>query len=207
MTLDHLVYATPDLDATAAELERLLGVRAATGGRHPGLGTRNRLIGLGGRGYLELIGPDPEQEEPAAPRWFRIDELTGPALVGWAVTVEDLDAAVARARARGYDPGEPREMSRRAPSGDLLTWRLTPPRHAGHGGLVPFLIDWGTTRHPTASGLPQAELTSLTLAHPHPARLRADLESLGAPVPPLVQEPTPHLTATLTGPSGQAVLT
>ncbi len=51
MELDHLVYATPDLDATVAELERRLGVRAAVGGRHPGLGTRNRLVGLGGRSW------------------------------------------------------------------------------------------------------------------------------------------------------------
>ncbi|MDH6486383.1 hypothetical protein M2157_002382 [Streptomyces sp. SAI-127] len=37
----------------------------------------------------------------------------------------DLDAAVATARARGYDPGEIRPMSRRTPDGTLLTWRLT----------------------------------------------------------------------------------
>ncbi|MEV4081897.1 VOC family protein, partial [Nonomuraea fuscirosea] len=92
MILDHLVYATPDLDATAAELERLLGVRPAEGGRHPGFGTRNRLVGLGGRSYLEIVGPDPEQEDPAGPRPFGIDGLRAAGLAGWALAVEDIDA-------------------------------------------------------------------------------------------------------------------
>lgn len=142
MILDHLVYATPDLDATVAELERLLGVRPAEGGRHPGFGTRNRLVGLGGRSYLEIVGPDPEQEDPAGPRPFGIDGLRAAGLAGWALAVEDIDAVTARAREQGYDPGDPQDMSRRTPSGELLSWRLTPPDRAGHGRLVPFLIDW-----------------------------------------------------------------
>ncbi|MEV0378693.1 VOC family protein [Nonomuraea sp. NPDC050643] len=208
-TLDHLVYATPDLDATVAELEASLGVRAATGGRHPGLGTRNHLIGLGGRSYLEIIGPDPGQETPAGPRPFGIDELAGAALVSWAVAVEDIDAAVARARARGHDPGDPRDMSRRTPAGDLLSWRLTPPPQAGRG-LVPFLIDWGATRHPAESGLPPIALLSLTIAHPDPAAVAGRLAAVGVPLddggPRLVQAPRPHLSAVLSGRHGDVTL-
>ncbi|MER7368253.1 VOC family protein [Nonomuraea wenchangensis] len=206
MELDHLVYATPDLDATVAELERRLGVRAAVGGRHPGLGTRNRLVGLGGRSYLEIIGPDPEQDDPAGPRPFLIDELDRAALVAWAVAVTDLDAAVARARAQGYDPGEPRDMSRRTPSGDLLAWRLTPPERAGHGGLVPFLIDWGAARHPTEDDLPRVELVSLTVAHPDPGAVRPALAAVGATAA-LTREPAPRLVAELTGRAGPVTLT
>jgi hypothetical protein len=43
--IDHLVYATPDIEATVDELAERLGVRATPGGRHRGLGTWNALLG------------------------------------------------------------------------------------------------------------------------------------------------------------------
>lgn len=205
MILDHLVYATPDLDATAAELERLLGVRPAEGGRHPGFGSRNRLLGLGGRSYLEIVGPDPEQEDPAGPRPFGIDRLRAAGLAGWALAVEDIDAVVARARERGYDPGDPQDMSRRTPSGELLRWRLTPPHRAGHEGLVPFLIDWGTTRHP-AEGLPVVELVSVAAVHPDPEAVRRDLAAVDTRLD-LAEGRRPTLTVVLSGRHGPVTLT
>src|SRR5438128_5248411 len=81
--VDHLVYATPDLDLGVATIEKLLGVRATTGGQHPGFGTRNALIALGPSMYFEIIGPDPEQPKPAGPRRFGIDELKEPKLIAW----------------------------------------------------------------------------------------------------------------------------
>ena len=35
-TIDHLVYATPDVNATIEQVEQLFSVRAAIGGQHPG---------------------------------------------------------------------------------------------------------------------------------------------------------------------------
>jgi hypothetical protein len=205
MSLDHLVYATPDLEATATELERQLGVRAAPGGRHPGFGTRNRLIGLGGRSYLEIVGPDPEQEAPAGPRPFGIDGLAAPRLTGWAVAVRDIDAVTARARERGYDPGRPEEMSRRTPEGELLRWRLTPPQRAGHSGLVPFVIDWGGTRHPADGGLAVVDLMSLRACHPDPEAVRRDLAALDVRLD-LDVGTNPGLTAVVRGEHGPVTL-
>ena len=53
--LDHLVYATPDLDATCLDLENRLGVRPSSGGQHPGRGTRNALISIRPKAYLEAV--------------------------------------------------------------------------------------------------------------------------------------------------------
>ncbi len=51
LRLDHVIYATADLDAAAARVEVELGLAVAGGGRHEGMGTHNRIFPLGG-GYL-----------------------------------------------------------------------------------------------------------------------------------------------------------
>ncbi|WP_319942590.1 VOC family protein [Nocardia aurantia] len=202
--LDHLVLATPHLSETVQLVTRLLGVAPVAGGRHPGLGTRNFLLGLGDGGYLELIGPDPAQPTPDRPRPFGIDELPQARLVTWAVAVPDIDAAIDRARAAGYDPGDAREMSRTTPAGDTLRWRLTAERAGGPGGTVPFLIDWGTTAHP-AQDLPEATLESLVAIGPDPTTVSERLHALGAelPVRPGLRN---TLLATVIGPAGPITL-
>ena len=103
--------------------------------------------------YLEIIGPDLDQPSPALPRPFGIDRLTTARVVTWCIRPPDFDRCLAVAIARGYDPGAPRAMSRRSPDGTILTWRLTPGANDPADGLVPFLIDWGSTAHPTAGSL------------------------------------------------------
>jgi hypothetical protein len=177
--LDHLVLATPDLAATVTDFTRRTGVAPAPGGAHVGLGTRNHLVSLGGTGYLEILGPDPEQSAPGQPRPFGVDDLAVPRTVTWAISPPDLDAAVAAARARGYDPGPVHPMSRRRPDGTLLEWRLTDGDTAHPSGLVPFLIDWGSSLHPSASGLPTTPLLSLSATAPDPDEIRPLLTAVG----------------------------
>jgi hypothetical protein len=83
--IDHLIFATPDLDAAVDDLEGRFGVRAEPGGKHLGLGTRNALVGLGDATYLEIIAPDPDQLAPSMARPFGLDTVHQPRLAGWAL--------------------------------------------------------------------------------------------------------------------------
>jgi hypothetical protein len=138
-------------------------------------GTRNYLLGFGDSRYLEIIGPDPGQPEPAQPRPLGIDDLTEPRLVTWAVRVHDIEAHVARALEQGHDLGPITSMSRRTPSGELLTWRAA----LRCDPVVPFLIDWGTTPHP-ARDLPVVPLTAFYGHHPKPEEVLSRLAAIGA---------------------------
>lgn len=192
MTLDHLVYATPDLEESVRLVAKLTGVRPVEGGPHPGLGTRNHLLGLGELRYLEIIGPDSGQPEPERPRPFGIDELTEPRLAAWAVRAADIEARVARSRTLGYDPGPIEPLSRRTPDGEVLRWRLTFP----YEPVVPFLIDWGRTPHP-ARRLPVVPLTAFSGTHTDPAGVRGRLAALGVELD--VREGEQGLVAVLGG--------
>jgi hypothetical protein len=177
--VDHLVYATPDLDETLAQLERSLGVRATPGGRHPGRGTRNALIAIGRFAYLEVVGPDPEQAEFATPRWFEIDELAAPRLVTWAAKSDDLETLVAGARAAGAVLGPLASGTRTRADGTTLRWRFTDPTTVVASGVVPFFIDWGVGAHPADTAVAGPTLTGLRAEHPEPERVAGSLAALG----------------------------
>ena len=203
--IDHLVYATPNLATGIEQIERLLGVRAVSGGQHPGAGTRNALIGLGDETYLEIIGPDPDQPKPARPRRFGIDELKAPRLVTWAVKGADLEAVVENARSQGVDLGQVQSGSRRRPDGVSLSWRLTVSPVLTADGIVPFVIDWGKTPNPAATLPKGCVLVGLRAEHSDPVRVRAGLSVLGLD---LLVAPgrVPALIATINTPNGKVEL-
>lgn len=195
--LDHLVYATPDLDRTVADIARDWGVQPAAGGRHDGRGTHNALLALGSGAYLEIIGPDPEQPEPEGPRPFGVDDITEPRLVTWAAAVPDLAAWMRWCEERKIDAGAMFDMQRTTPAGTVLRWRLTSPPPLGDG-VVPFLIEWpGAT--PAESAPTGVELFGFELAHPE-ARVRSRLAEYALRYP--VDDGPAELRATLMTPSG-----
>ena len=203
--VDHLVYATSDLERGIKEVEELLGVRALPGGRHPGRGTRNALIALGPNAYLEIVAPDPDQPPPPSPRSFNLDSLTGSRLVTWAAAGTDLDSLRSRAVANGVPLGEVRSGSRQRPDGVVLSWRFTDPRSRVADGLVPFFIDWGQSPHPAHTSPPGATLVALRAEHPDDRRVQRMLDALGLDVP-VRHGPRAALIAVIDGRRGRVEL-
>ncbi len=66
--IDHLVVGAQTLEQGVAWCEATLGVTPGPGGRHPLMGTHNRLLRIGApqfpRAYLEIIAVDPEAPPP-----------------------------------------------------------------------------------------------------------------------------------------------
>lgn len=203
--LDHLVYGVPALEPAGEALEKQLGVRPVPGGRHEGFGTHNALLSLGPGVYLELIAPDPSQPRPDRPRPFGLDSLRSPRLVGWAVRAGELPARTRRARASGYDPGEVLRMSRTTPAGERLEWSLSYRPEPAGDGLVPFLIDWGATPHPSVSAPPGGRLVRFRAEHPEPEAIRAALDALEVELE-VGPGPRPAMWALLEGPAGRSEL-
>jgi hypothetical protein len=180
-------------------------VTPAPGGRHPGRGTRNYLLSLGGGAYLEIIGPDEEQPEYVGPRWFGLDDLTAPRLVGWAMRTPDIERSVAAARLAGYDPGPVESMTRTQPDGTVLRWRLTRLRGDEWPQLVPFLIDWGDSSHPSATSPSGCHLLDFWAESPEPEAVTATLHALDVSLDVRPGERT-RLIARVAGPSGEMTL-
>src|SRR5205814_9599868 len=128
-----------DLGTGIDFVERRLGVRAALGGVHPGRGSRNALLSLGERRYLEIIAPDPAQPRSADVR--ELYRIEAPRLIGWAAHVDDMDAVIGRLTAAKVEFEPVRPGSRKRPSGQMLRWKALSLRD-DRGGLLPFFIEW-----------------------------------------------------------------
>jgi Glyoxalase-like domain len=202
LALDHIAISATTLEAGADWVERALGVPLAAGGKHPHMGTHNRLLSLGDL-YLEVIAIDPAAPKPAHPRWFDLDHFRGPPrLTNWICRTDDLDAALTRAP---KGTGTATDLSR----GDYR-WRFAIPKT----GKLPFddcypaLIQWQGDLHPAKALRDHGiRLTGFQITHPKAPTLEAALKDLTDPRVTVSLGPYHALRATFDTPHGPRVLT
>lgn len=176
LTLDHLIHAGPKLDRLTNETARTAGVAPSPGGRHPGQGTHNALLGLNGGAYLELMAPDASGER--GDFLASIEDLRMPNLHAWCVRTDDADGCARRIEAAGTDVRRV-VAGRDTPDGDRLEWELLFPTGHPWAGLAPFFIDWRGSRHPTRGLGSEVRLRLLALHHPRADELAGWLQELG----------------------------
>jgi len=205
--VDHLLLGVSDLDRGIAWVEKRTGVKAVVGGTHPGVGTRNALLSLGERRYLEIIAPDPTQTAFN----FRIDvrRLSEPRLVMWAAGTKDIEAVAQRARAAGFNVFGPQPGSRKRPDGKVLSWKTLGVKSdlaADDVDPIPFFIEWTpASRRPSEDSPKGCELVALEIAHPKPADVDAVLTKLGIEAKAKARDRA-LLVATLRTPKGMLKL-
>jgi len=207
IAVDHLLLGTADLDRGIAWVERRTGVKAVIGGNHPGVGTQNALISLGGRQYLEIIAPDPAQTGYNFP--IDVRTLTEPRLITWAAVTADISAVAKNACEAGHHIFGPRDGSRARPDGKVLKWKILGVLNTlGLQGVepIPFFIEWSAdSLHPSQDSPTGCELQSFEIEHPDPASVIDALKELGieAKVKPARNV---KLSATLKTPKGEVEL-
>ena len=213
--VDHLVLAAATLAQGVAWCETTLGITPGPGGKHPLMGTHNRLFKIEStafpRAYFEIIAVDPDAPPPGRARWFGLDDpalqariAAQPQLVHVVARSGDLQAHRAALVAAGLEPGQPISAGRDTPQG-RLQWQIM-VRDDGAlacGGALPTLIQW-LGLHP-AEQMPDSGVSLQTLTlHGVSAPARDALGLQGVAVLPAAG---PALSALMLTPRGALMLT
>ena len=203
--LDHIMWGVPDLNEGIVYIKDNTGLEAIIGGVHPGRGTRNALIALGERQYLEVLALDPAQPDSTDERATVLRTLNQPRILTWIARTYDIDAVDKRVREAGLESLGIEPGSRNKPDGTVLKWRSL--KIGGHGNtVVPFVIEWGKdTVHPSEDSPKGCTLRELQLAHPNPGDVNPFLEAMGLSIR-ATEGSEPKITAILDSPKGRVVL-
>ncbi|QZY29436.1 VOC family protein [Nocardioides coralli] len=164
MRLDHLSFAAgPDgLASTAQRIGGLLGTEFKDGGVHPRFGTRNMVLPLADRTYLEVVEvlDHPASDKAPFGQAVRARSQLGGGWLGWVVSVDDI-AAVETRLGRESANG-----NRHRPDGTELRWK-----QIGVNGLIadpqlPFFVQWDSPAdlHPSTGADPAYSLACLEIA-------------------------------------------
>jgi hypothetical protein len=197
--LDHILLGCSDLDTGIDLVKESTGVRATLGGVHPGRGTRNALLSLGERRYLEIIAPDPAQGEIV--HFPQIRAMTEPRLIGWAVHPPDIAATAKLLRENQIVFTGPDDGSRKRPDGGVLNWKtinLADDRH----GLLPFFIEWSAgSVHPSKDAPAHCTLEYFQIMTADPDELSTTFKHMGLDLA-VQRSDKARLHAFISGPKG-----
>ncbi len=150
MRLDHIAYAAGP-EGLASCVQRLgshLGAGFQDGGLHPSFGTRNFVLPLRDRCYVEVVEAldHPAVDQAPFGRAVRARSAAGGGWLAWVVEVDDMSAVeqrLGRAAAAGH---------RRRPDGFDLHWQQIGITNVEADPQLPFFIHWDSdaAHHPAA---------------------------------------------------------
>jgi hypothetical protein len=164
MRLDHVSYAAgPEgLASTVSRFTELLGEKFLDGGAHPRFGTRNMVLPLRGRHYLEVVEvlDHPASDKAPFGQVVRSRSAAGGGWVGWVMSVDDITVIEQRL-------GSPAvQGNRHRPDGFELLWKQVGIKGTQSDPQLPFFIQWEVApeEHPSAEATGDICLDSIEIA-------------------------------------------
>lgn len=164
MHLDHVSFAVgPNgLAGTTADLGRLLGASFLDGGVHPRFGTRNMILPLKNRQYLEVVEvlDHPASDKAVFGKVVRERSEAGGGWMAWCVSVDDMTEVEHRI-GRHAVPG-----NRRRPDGFNLQWRQIGTSSMRSDPQLPYVTAWDIdpSEHPSQMAESDISLVALDIA-------------------------------------------
>ncbi len=200
VAIDHLILGVDDLDRGMTEFATRTGVKPIKGGVHPGRGTQNALVSLGGGRYIELIAPSHEPGTTGGP--MTAFAVLTPA--GWALHTDDVRTIVTTLRGAAFKVSDVHPGARTRPDGAKLSWQTAEVDGAGLES-APFFIQWGAgTPHPSTDAPTGCTLASVRMAQPDPAPLARFFRAVKLDVP-VAKGASRRMSIALVCPSGKVL--
>jgi hypothetical protein len=164
MHLDHVSFAvgSDGLAGTTAQLGQLLNAQFIDGGVHPRFGTRNMILPLRNRQYLEVVEvlDHPASDKAAFGKVVRERSDAGGGWMAWCVSVDDM-SEVERRIGRHAVPG-----NRHRPDGFNLQWRQIGTSSMRADPQLPYVTCWDIdpSEHPSQMAESEIELVAIDIA-------------------------------------------
>lgn len=178
--IDHIVYCVPDLEKGVDHIANLFGIEPVIGGNHLTKGTKNALLNLGKKCYLEILAIDEKNLDFRGERWMGIDLMDRPKITRWSLKSTELENDSRILSRQSLDLGIIDGGNRKTTDGRLLSWQMILPRSSPEVELLPFMTDWSlSAMHPTDSLAEGCFLESIELYHPHPTTIQTSITELG----------------------------
>jgi len=211
--IDHVIVAAHSLEQGAQWCEAMLGVSPIAGGKHPLMGTHNRVLRIASeqylQAYLEIIAIDPDAPAPKHKRWFDLDDAAmqealreQPRLIHFVAQSGNATACIDALHGLAIERGPLLAAER-----GTLRWKISvrpDGQRLFYGGL-PTLIQWDSAHPADAMSDSGVMLKSVRVSHPRSADLQAAHAAIGLQGVAVAQG-VPDVEATLATPRGDVVL-
>ena len=199
--IDHLVYCVKDLEKAISFIEMKTGFKASIGGKHRGKGTKNALINLGEKCYLEILAIDGLNSEVSPPRWMGIDFIKEPKITRICLKSKNLRKDQHIIKQYNANLGEIDQGSRATVNGEILHWKMILPLAKPEVDPIPFMVDWSESEmHPTENLPKQCKLIDLEF-HGNQPNLHDCMNALFDEIE-IIESCESKIIATIDGPKG-----